>query len=49
MNMVSFVLMEEVNKVIPEEKQSPSGSNYMGNYDKEIILERFEVNTSKIV
>ena len=47
MNMVNFVLMKEVEKIIPEVKRTPR-SNYSGSYDKEIILEGSQADTSRI-
>ena len=38
MNMVNFVLMEEVDEIILKIKRT-LGSDYSGSYDKEIILE----------
>ena len=47
MNMVNFVLMEEVDEIIPEAKRAPV-SDYLGIYDEEIILEGLEADTSRI-
>ena len=48
MNMVNFVLMEEVDEIIPKVKGT-LGLNYSGShYDKEIILEGSQVDTLRI-
>ena len=47
MNMVNFVLMEEVDEIIPKVKRT-LGSDYSNSYDKEIILEGLQANTSRI-
>ena len=47
MSMVNFVLMEEVDEIIPKVKRTP-GSDYSGSYDKEIILEGSQADTSRI-
>ena len=39
MNMVNFVLMEEVDEIILEVKRT-LGLDYSGSYDKEITLDR---------
>ena len=46
MNMVNFVLMEEVGEVIWEVRRTPR-SDYSGSYDEEIILEGLEADTSR--
>ena len=47
MNMVSFVLMEEVNKVIFEVKRVPA-LDYSDSYDEEIILVGSKAHTLKV-
>ena len=47
MNMVSFIFMEEVDKVILEVRRV-LGSDYSNNYDEEIVLEGLEVETLRI-
>ena len=47
MNMVNFVLMEEVDKIISKVKKTLR-SNYSDSYYKEIILEGSQVNTLRI-
>ena len=47
MNMVKFFLMEEVDEIILEVEKK-LGSNYSSSYDKEIILEGSQVDTSRI-
>ena len=47
MNMVNFVLMEEVDETIPKAKRTP-GSDYSSSYDEEIILEGLQVDASRI-
>ena len=47
MNMVNFVLMEEVDEIITKVKRT-LGSDYSGSYDKEIILEGSQADTSRI-
>ena len=44
MNMVNFVLMEEVDKIIPKVKRTPR-LDYSGSYDEEIILEGSQERT----
>ena len=46
MNMVNFILMEEVDKIIPKVKKT-LGSNYSGSYDEEIFLEGSQVDMSR--
>ena len=47
MNMVKFFLMEEVDDIIPKGKRTPR-SDYPSSYDKEIVLERSQADTSRI-
>ena len=47
MNVVNFVLMEEVDEVIPKANKIPR-SNDLGSYDEEIILEGSKAETSRI-
>ena len=47
MSMVNFVLMEEVEEIIPKVKRT-LGSDYFGSYGKEIILEGLQADTSRI-
>ena len=48
MNVVSFLLMEEVDEIIPEVKRA-LGSDYIGSYEEEIIFEGSKVDTSRII
>ena len=47
MNMVNFVLLEEVAKVISKVRRTPR-LDYSSSYDEEIILEGLEADTSRI-
>ena len=47
MNMVNFVLMEEVNEIILEVKRT-LGLDYTDSYDEEIILEGLQADISRI-
>ena len=47
MNMVNFVLMEEVDKVTLEVNKAPK-LDYLGSYNEEIIFEGSEVDISRI-
>ena len=47
MNMVNFILMEEVDDIIPEVEKT-LGSDYSGSYDEEIILEGSQVDMLRI-
>ena len=47
MNMVSFVIMEEVDEIILEVKKT-LGLDYSGSYDEKIIVEGSQVDTLRI-
>ena len=48
MNMVNFVLMEKVDKIILELKRTPRLDYSSSYYDEEIILEGSQIDTSRI-
>ena len=47
MNMVNFILMEEIDEIIPEVEKTLR-SDYSSSYDEEIILEGSQVDMSRI-